>query len=169
MPKKRRVIKKGRLVITRNGPFVLKLANRIFSDLKPYCRRIEFVGSIRRGEKNPVDIDIAVIPRDKDKIEEVLRKKGKLVRHGEKLISYLVEGVKIEIYITSVDSWGAALLTYIGPSGHSIGLRIYAKKRGLKLNQYGLFRGTKKIAGKTEKEIYRALGKKYKRPEFRGE
>lgn len=167
MSEERIVVKKGRIITTRKGQFVLRLANKIFSELKPYCKKIEFVGSIRRGSKNPIDIDLAVIPKDKIKIEEILKKRGKLIRHGEKVISYLIEGVQIEVYFTSAESWGAALLTYIGPSGHSIGIRMYAKRKGFKLNQYGLFKGNKKIAGKTEREIYNALGKRYKSPEER--
>ena len=167
---KRRVLKKGRVVITRKGDFVLKLANNIVKKLKPYCKKIEIVGSIRRGEKEPIDIDIVVIPKNKQSkgdIEKIISKNGKLVRHGEKVISYLIEGVKIEIYYTDVGSLGAALFSYTGPSGLGIGMRMYAKKKGLKLNQYGLFKDKKKIAGKTEKEIYDILGKEYKKPEKR--
>ena len=166
---KRRVVKKGRVVITRKGKFVLKLADKIISQIKPYCIKIQLVGSIRRGEQNPIDIDLLVIPKKngKQNIEEFLSKKGKLIRHGEKVVSYNIEGVQIEVYFTTSDSWGAGLLTYTGSSGHNIGLRMYAKKKGLKLNQYGLFKEEKKIAGRTEKEIYSALGKEFKKPEER--
>ena len=165
-----KVIKKGRVVITRKGSFVIKLADKIVSKLKSFCKKIQIVGSIRRKEKEPIDIDIVIIPKNKkskEEIEKVLFDKGKLVRHGEKLMSYIVQGVKIEIYFTDADSWGATLLSYTGPSGSSIGMRMYAKKKGLKLNQYGLFKGGKKIAGKSEKDIYDALGKKFKKPEDR--
>jgi len=166
---KRRVVKKGRVVITRKGKFVLKLADKIISQIKSYCIKIQLVGSIRRGEQNPIDIDLLVIPKKngKQKIEEFLMKKGKLIRHGEKVISYSVEGVQVEIYFTTKNSWGAGLLTYTGSSGYNIGLRMYAKKKGFKLNQYGLFKGEKMIAGKSEKEIYASLGKKFKEPEER--
>ena len=58
-------------------------------------------------------------------------------------------------------------MTYTGPAGYNIGLRTVAKKKGLLLNQYGLFKNKKHIAGKTERSIYTALGKKYKIPELR--
>jgi len=125
------------------------------------------VGSIRRKQKNPVDIDIVVIPKDKEKVERVLSEKGKLVRHGEKVISYMIEGIKVEVYFTDSDSWGATVMSYTGPSGSSIGLRMIAKKKRLKLNQYGLFKGKKKIVGDTEKGIYKKLGKSWKPPEKR--
>ncbi|MDD5192821.1 MAG: hypothetical protein PHH54_02465 [Candidatus Nanoarchaeia archaeon] len=163
----RRVLKKGRIVITRKGSFVLKLANSIVNEIKPYCRRIEIVGSIRRKEKNPVDVDIVLIPKDKEKIKQILIKKGKIIENGEKQFAVKIKGVKVELYFVSSDYWGAALFAYTGSSGYSIGLRIKAKKKGLKLNQYGLFKGNKKIAGKTEKEIYKSLGKNFKLPEER--
>ncbi len=163
----RRVLKKGRIVVTRKGSFVLKLADSIFKKIKPYCRRIEIVGSIRRKEKNPVDIDIMIIPEDKEKIKQILIKKGKIIENGEKQFAVKIRGVKVELYFVSAEEWGSALIAYTGSSGYSIGLRIRAKKKGLKLNQYGLFKGNKKIAGKTEKDIYNLLGKKYKSPEKR--
>ena len=165
--KKRRVLKKGRYVVTREGSFVLKLADRIIKQLKPYCRRIQLVGSIRRKEKNPIDVDIVIIPKNKEKIKQILIKKGKVIENGEKQFAVKINGVKVELYFVSAEDWGSALIAYTGSSGYSIGLRIRAKKRGLKLNQYGLFRGNKKIAGKTEKQVYEALGKEFKTPEQR--
>lgn len=63
------------------------------------------------------------------------------------------------------------LIAYTGPSGYSIGLRMRARKRGYLLNQYGLFnkKDKKYIVGTTEQSIYKALGKKWKSPELRGE
>lgn len=161
------VLKKGRIVVTRKGSFVIKLANSVLKKIKPYCRRIKIVGSIRRKEKNPVDIDIVIIPKDKEKIKQILIKKGKVIENGEKQFAVKIKGVKVELYFVSGEDWGAALFAYTGASGYSIGLRIRAKKMGLKLNQYGLFKGNRKIAGKTEKQIYEALGKKFKTPEQR--
>ena len=77
--KTRRVLKKGRIVFTRRGNVVLGLANRIAKLIKPYCRRIEIVGSIRRKEKNPVDIDIVLIPKDREKLENFLKTRRRRV------------------------------------------------------------------------------------------
>jgi len=170
MIEKRRVLKKGKIVTTRKGDFVLALAKKIIIWLKPYCRKIEVVGSIRRKEKNPVDIDIVLTPKSKnykDKIENFLKTKGKYLQGGEKESTFRIQGVKVELYYTVPEEWGAALLAYTGASGASIGLRVIAKKQGLKLNQHGLFKQGKRIAGKTETEIYKKLGKKYKPPEQR--
>lgn len=164
---KRVVFKKGHFVTTRKGDFVKKLANKIVSSLKPYSKKIEIVGSIRRKSLNPVDIDIVLIPKDKNKILEILKRKGKFIQGGEKKSRFKIEGVNVELYYTTHDSWGATLLAYSSKFGAGIGLRIVARTKGFKLNQYGLFRKGKKIAGKTEEEIYHALGKEWKKPEER--
>jgi len=166
----RHLVKKGKYITTRKGNFVINLSRKIARELKPYIRRIEVVGSIRRKEENPVDIDIVLIPKTeetKEKIEALLRKKGRFLQGGEKRASFRIEGVKVELYYTVSEEWGAALLAYSSEFGASIGLRVVAKKKGFKLNQHGLFRNGKRIAGKTEEEIYHALGRPWKPPERR--
>lgn len=165
--KKRVVIKKGRIVVTRKGGVVIHLANKIVNYLKPFCSRIETVGSIRRKEKNPVDVDIVLIPKNREKLEEFMRTKGKFIQGGEKKSRWRIEGVNVELYSTNLDEWGAALLAYSSRFGAGIGLRMVAKKKGLKLSQHGLFRQGKRIAGRTEQEIYHSLGRPWKKPENR--
>ena len=70
--KKRRVLKKGKIIYTRKGEFVLKLADKLMKEIKPFCQRVKIAGSIRRHEKNPIDIDIVCIPKDKKKLEKVM-------------------------------------------------------------------------------------------------
>ncbi len=168
----RHLIKKGKSVITRKGDFVIGLSRKIVKEIKPHARRIEVVGSIRRKEKNPVDIDIVLIPKNeasRDKIEHMMLKKGKRVLGGEKKAYFKIDGVEVELYYTVPEEWGAALLAYSSEFGASIGLRVVAKKKGFKLNQHGLFslKTGKRIAGRTEEEIYHALGRPWKQPEKR--
>lgn len=165
--KKRRVFKKGKYVTTRKGSFVIKLSKKIVKYLRSFCRKIEVVGSIRRKEKNPVDIDIVLIPKNKEKLVEFMKRKGKFIQGGEKKSRWKIENVKVELYYTTHDSWGATLLAYSSKFGAGIGLRVVAKRKGFKLNQYGLFKKGKKVAGKTEREIYHALGREWKSPEER--
>ena len=101
---KRPVIKKGRRVVTRKGDFVIYLANKILRSLKPFCSKIEIVGSIRRNEKNPVDIDIVLIPKDKIKLEHFMKRKAKFIQGGEKKSRWRVDGVNVELYYTTNDS-----------------------------------------------------------------
>lgn len=146
---------------------VTNLAVEVKEKLKPFCKRIEVAGSIRRHEENPQDIDIVLIPKDRDKLEEEMKTLGKFLQGGEKESTWKVKGVKVELYYTNEEEWGAELLAYSGKKGSNVGLRLVAKRKGFKLTQHGLFKGNKKVAGKTEKEIYAALERPYKKPEDR--
>lgn len=146
---------------------VMKLSKKIVKFLKPYCRRIQVAGSIRRGEKNPRDIDIVLIPKSREKLEAAMAKKGRFIQGGEYESTWRAEDVKIELYYTIPEEFGAELLAYSSRKGSGIGLRLVAKRKEFKLNNHGLFKGDKRIAGRTEKEIYAALGRPYKKPEER--
>lgn len=165
----RRLVKDGRIVFTREGGFVLKLAGQIVRWIKPYSKRIEIAGSIRRKEKNPVDIDIVLIPKDKKKIEQILESKGKKILGGEQKVYFKIRGVEVELYYTNTEEWGATLLAYSSKKGSSIGLRIVARMKGFKLSSHGLFnrKTGKRVAGRTEYAIYHALGRPWKPPEKR--
>ena len=165
-----KILKRDKIVTIKKEDFVLKLANNLIKNLKLYCKKIQIVGSIRRKEPNPVDIDIVLIPKNLDykkKIEEFMKKKGKFIQGGEHESTWKIEGVKIELYYTISKEWGATLLAYSSKIGSSIGLRVVAKRKGFKLNQHGLFKRGKLIAGKTEKDIYKALERSYKDPQER--
>ena len=155
----------------RGNGRVVNLAEKLEKELKPFCSRIEIAGSIRRHEKHPMDIDIVLIPKDKNKLEEFIKTKlkGSYLQGGEKESTWKIENVKVELYYTDEKEWGAELLAYSGKKGSNIGLRLVAKRKGLKLTQHGLFnlKTGKKIAGKTEREIYEALGRAYKKPKDR--
>ena len=166
--KKRRVFKKGRYIITRKGSIVINLSKKLYKSLKPFSEKIKIVGSIRRKNPEPVDVDIVLIPKDKQKIINYLNTQGKYLRGGEKMITFKIQGIRAEIYYADSKNWGAMLMAYTGLFGSNIGLRTLAKRKGFLLNQYGLFScNGEYIAGKTEKSIYKALGKKYKVPRLR--
>ncbi|MBI5803380.1 hypothetical protein HY448_01710 [Candidatus Pacearchaeota archaeon] len=163
---KKVVIKKGKVVFRREGNFVTHLAHKVVKELKRFSYRIQIVGSIRRKEKNPVDIDVVLIPKNREKLEGFMRKKARFLSGGEQKSYWMFRGVKIELYYAKKDEWGSMLLAYSSRFGAGIGLRIVAMRKGFKLNQHGLFRRRtgEKIAGKTEREIYHALGRPYKEP-----
>lgn len=150
---------------------IIKLAKNIVKTLSPFCKKIEIVGSIRRKEKHPEDIDIVLIPKNKNQIEEFVKNKlkGKFLQGGEHESTWKIKNIKVELYYTNEKEWGAELLAYSSKKGAGIGLRIIAKKKGFKLTQHGLFnrKNGKMIAGKTEKEIYSTLKRPYKKPEER--
>ncbi len=154
-------------MVLKKGSFVLKLSTKISNNLKPFCKKIIVAGSIRRRVKAPGDIDIVLIPKDRKKIFDLMNKKGKFLQGGQKRDTFRIDGVKVELYFTTPESWGATLFAYSSESGAAIGLRMVAKRKGLHLNQYGLFKNGKYLAGKTEQDIYKALGRPYKKPENR--
>jgi len=150
----------------KRGEIVVKLAKRVIRVLSPYCRKVEVAGSICRKEKNPEDIDVVLIPKSREKVEEAMSKLGRRLQGGEHESTWRVEGIKVELYYTNSEEWGAALLAYSSKTGSAIGLRVVARVKGFKLNSHGLFnrKTRKRIAGKTEREIYKALGRPYKEP-----
>ncbi len=164
--KKRLVLKKGRVHSTGSPEHVIHLADKVVSWLKPLSKRIEIAGSIRRKSKKPTDIDIVLIPREgaMQKIISLLKTKGRFLQGGEKKAFFRIQKVNVELYFTNEQSWGATLLAYSSAFGAAIGLRIVARTKGFKLNQYGLWKGNKFVAGKTEEDIYNALGRSYKEP-----
>jgi DNA polymerase (family 10) len=150
--------------MAKNYLEVLDLSRKVVRWLRPFSKKIEIAGSIRRKEKKPGDIDIVLIPKDKQKILDFLKMKGRFILGGEKKATFRINRIKVELYYTNEKSWGATLLAYSSRLGSAIGLRMVAKRKGYKLNQYGLFRKGEFVAGKTEESIYRTLGRKYKEP-----
>lgn len=150
---------------------VENIARFLSQKLRPLCKRLRVAGSIRRHEKNPQDIDIVLIPKNREKLEEFLSNKlsAKYMQGGEFESTWRFKGVKVELYYTNEKEFGAELLSYSGKKGSNIGLRLVAKRKGLKLTNHGLFNAKtgRRIAGKTEKEIYAALDRPYKKPEDR--
>lgn len=145
-----------------------KLSGQIKRDLSPFCSRIDVAGSIRRGKKDPRDIDMVCIPKDKPAIDSYFAQRDHFRAKGDKIISSVIKGAQVDVYFAKPDNYGAMLLHTTGPAGYSIGLRVIAKRKGFKLNQYGLWKGNKLIASRTEEDILSALGKHLKPPSERG-
>lgn len=119
-------------------------------------------GSLRRMKETIGDIDILATALDGAAViqsfvkgawvKEVLSAgttKGSVIAHG---------GRQVDLRVVEESSFGAALQYFTGSKEHNIKLRDIAKRRGLKVNEYGLFKGARKVAGATEEEIYQKLG-----------
>ena len=128
-------------------------------------------GSYRRRKDTIGDCDILVASKNwKEvssyftKMEEVLR----VINAGKTKCSIKTNiGINIDLRIVPEESYGAALNYFTGSKEHNVLMRKKAISKGMKLNEYGLFKGTRKIAGKDEKLIYSKLGLKYIEPELR--
>jgi DNA polymerase (family 10) len=160
---------KGRM----NLGVAFPLAKRIVETLreKTGSRKIEWAGSLRRMRENIGDIDILATGPNPEKIVDTfthLSEVKEVLASGETKASVIVEGgVQIDLRVVEEDSYGAALQYFTGSKGHNIHLRGIAKARGIKINEYGVFRGEKKIGGKEEKDVYKILGMDWIEPELR--
>lgn len=130
--------------------------------------RVQIAGSIRRGAPEIGDIDIIVEaanwPEPLTKLPGV-----EWVEGGDRKATLRYQGKQINVLRSDEDSWGAALFYFTGPSHYVVGYRVRAKKMGMTLNEYGLFRDGVNIASRREEDIYTALDKTYKQPHLRGE
>jgi DNA polymerase (family 10) len=151
-----------------------KIALRIVKEIKKLKEVKEAIpaGSLRRKKETIGDIDIVIKTGNP---EMVLKKfvKMKFVKEilgvgTEKATIIAKEGLQVDARVFTDKEFGAGLLYFTGDKGHNIWLRKLAIKKGLKLNEYGLFdKQGKRIAGKSEEEIYSKLGLKYINPEKR--
>ena len=160
---------KGRM----NLGIAFPLAKRIVEALreKTGSKSIEWAGSLRRMKENIGDIDILATGPDMEKIVHVfthLPEVKEVLASGQTKASVIVEGgTQIDLRVVEEDSYGAALQYFTGSKAHNIHLRGIAKAKGIKINEYGVFKGKKKVGGKDEKDIYRALGMDWMEPELR--
>lgn len=134
-------------------------------------RHLEAAGSYRRGRDTVGDLDFVCVADDPEAVADQLAAfdgvEQVIARGATKTSVRLKTGVQIDLRLVPVDSFGAAWLYFTGSKQHNIVLRGMAKDRGLKLNEYGLFRGEKLVAGKTEKDVYSALDLPWFPPEIR--
>lgn len=163
-----RTFKKGKYHFTLPGSEVIKLSKEIEGELRPLSRRIDIAGSIRRKVDEPVDIDIVMIPKNKEKVRERLAHLGEITEQGSTMVETKIKGVDVDTYFAEPESFGSQLMTRTGPFGANIRHRADAKTRGWKLSQYGLFDKSGRRIASTEKDIYNKLGLTYRKPELRG-
>lgn len=136
---------------------------------------VVFAGSLRRKKPLVGDLDVLLVERTDSQWAKLEHVRGlALAKFGPKKAegTFTIGGQSINVDIRRVArrSLGAALEYFTGPRGHNLGMRVKAKKKGLKLNEYGLFdvKTGARVAGRTEKSIYEVLKHEWKPPELRG-
>src|SRR5579859_576337 len=159
------------------GRFRLDTAFDIANELDAFlreCKAVEEVtpaGSLRRGRETVGDLDLLVIGRDHAGIaEHFLRHPGiiQVLAKGEDKVSVkLKNDMQVDVRMLDRSAFGAALMYFTGSKEHNVVLRDRAKRLGWKLNEYGLFKGDKVLASRTEEEIYKKLGLEWIPPEIR--
>ena len=144
---------------------------KAFLESAPGVSRVEIAGSYRRGRDTVGDLDLLVCTtRGAAPIEALkgYRELRKLTAAGKtKASGILRNGLQVDVRVLEPESFGAALHYFTGSRDHNIHIRRRAQERGYKLNEYGLFRGKKRIAGATEEEFYAALDLPWIPPELR--
>ncbi len=133
--------------------------------------QVTVAGSYRRARETVGDLDILITAADGrsvirhfvayDEVETVLS------QGSTRATVVLRSSLQVDLRVVPVESYGAALYYFTGSRAHNIAVRRIAQKRGLKLNEYGIFRGKQRIAGSSEAEMFAAIGLPYIPPELR--
>ncbi len=159
----------GRLPISH----ILPQARRMVEQLRelPSVERAELAGSIRRMQETVGDVDILVTSDDPQEVMNffvAMPYVASVMAQGPTKSSvHLSAGLDCDLRVVAPESFGAALQYFSGDKFHNVAVRQIAIKQGYKLNEYGLYKGSRLVAGKTEEEIYNKLGLDYIDPELR--
>jgi len=123
-------------------------------------------GSARREKKKCGDLDIVFVDNESGALKAWLLENFGTKKNGTPQTTVLIEGVQVEFYEATHESWGTSTLMWTGSKWNNIKLRKAAKARDLKLSQHGLFdqEGNNLAAGKTEEEVFGLLGFDYIEP-----
>jgi DNA polymerase (family 10) len=167
------------------GRFHLDAASEVAQQLSnllqglPGVDTVTPAGSLRRGRETVGDLDMLITGKcgtsavQRDKVIDAILKFPSIqevLARGENKVSFkLRSGMQVDVRLLPPESFGAAMLYFTGSKSHNISLRQRALKLGFTLNEYGLNRleDEKRVAGKTEEEIYKKLGLAFIPPELR--
>ena len=134
-------------------------------------RRIEVAGSYRRRAETVGDVDILVTAKKADTIAErfvTYPEVTQVLAKGETRSSVVLRsGLQVDLRVVPDASYGAALYYFTGSKEHNVTARTQAVRRKLKVNEYGVFRGETRVAGRTEEDVFKALGLAWIPPELR--
>jgi DNA polymerase (family 10) len=166
---------------TNAGRRRLGVATRIGETLRgvvqnfPGVKRCEYAGSLRRGCETVGDIDLLCVADDGPAVIALF---CQLVDEGDILAQGATKGsiryeyrprahIQVDLRVVPAESFGAALQYFTGSKEHNIAVRRIAQEQGLKVSEYGIFRGEEQVAGAEEEEMYSTLGLAWVAPELR--
>jgi DNA polymerase (family 10) len=128
-------------------------------------------GSFRRMKETVGDLDILVSAQDAQAVMQRFTGYGEvtevLARGATRASAMLACGIQVDLRVVPRESFGAALHYFTGSKAHNIAIRKLGQAKGLKINEYGVFKGKRRVAGDTEESVYAALGLPYIAPELR--
>jgi DNA polymerase (family 10) len=157
--------------------FRLALAAQYAHPLADYLRaargveRVEIAGSYRRMRDTVGDLDILVTAKSGAAAMARFTGYPEVAEHlakGETRASVVLRsGIQVDLRVVEPECFGAALHYFTGSKAHNIAVRRMGQRRGLKISEYGVFRGSRRIAGETEESVYTAVGLPWIPPELR--
>ncbi|HXW66972.1 MAG TPA: helix-hairpin-helix domain-containing protein [Thermoplasmata archaeon] len=132
---------------------------------------VEIAGSFRRSRETVGDLDVLATSAAPERVFDAFSGLPEVrtvrLRGGTKETVELTNGLQVDLRVVEPAAFGAALLYFTGSKDHNVHLRSIARDRGLKINEYGIFRGDERIGGRTEAEMYAALRLTWIPPELR--
>ena len=160
---------KGRFLLGEILPYAREVCEKL-ENLKE-VEKVDMAGSLRRMKETIGDVDFLVISKEPAKVMDFFVSLPGVVKiwgkGNTKASVRLKDGFDMDIRVVPKRSYGAALQYFTGSKKHNIAVRRIAMDKGLKLSEYGLFRGSKMIASESEEEIYKILGLDWMPPELR--
>jgi len=134
-------------------------------------KQVEVAGSFRRRRETVGDLDVLVTAARGSGVMD------RLVRYDEvadvqaqgstRATLKLRNGLQVDVRVVPARTFGAALHYFTGSKAHNVAIRKLAMKRGLKLSEYGVFRGDERVGGRTEQQVFKSVGLPYIPPELR--
>ncbi|MBI5782911.1 MAG: DNA polymerase/3'-5' exonuclease PolX [Gammaproteobacteria bacterium] len=180
--------------VTEQKRFKLAVAAQYAEPLKKYLEKtpgvdqVMLAGSYRRCKETVGDIDILVSLKTADDVQGRTSAAGDRMSGAAKVMDRFVaydevrdinakgstratvilqSGLQVDVRVMDNDCFGAALQYFTGSKAHNIEIRRLAQERKLKISEYGVFKGKRRIAGDTEESVYRAVGLPWIAPELR--
>jgi DNA polymerase (family 10) len=177
-------IRKGLEVMTHDRVLLnvaMNTATEIVAALQRHTEQVTYAGSLRRMRETIGDVDILataatdaqaaeIMDGFKDLSGEVIVSgptKTSIRRGGNSFPLAQTSRLQVDLRVVKPEAWGAALQYFTGSQAHNVAVRQIAIRSGLKLSEYGLFRGDELIASATEEEVYAALGMEWVPPTVR--
>lgn len=159
-----------RISIGKAVPIVEEIIEHLQRKVK--IDKVSAAGSVRRMKETVGDIDILVASNNTKEVINAfvsMPQVADVSAAGETKASVRLKtaGVQVDLRVISPDSFGAAQQYFTGSQAHNVKLRGIAKKQGLKINEYGVYRNEQKIAGVSEQEVYQTIGLEWIPPEMR--
>ncbi|MCI0531214.1 MAG: DNA polymerase/3'-5' exonuclease PolX [candidate division Zixibacteria bacterium] len=152
---------------------ILPKAEQLVAQLKKVkeVKEIALAGSLRRMKETIADGDILVSSTRPQPVMNAftnLPEVARVLSHGSTKSSIITkDNFQVDLRVVKPESWGAALHYFTGSKSHNVKVRTLAVKKKLSVNEYGLWKGRKSIASRTEEDMYKKLGMQWVPPEIR--